>query len=125
MRNVSSVSFCRFSSRHAAPKPASPETFSGGSSLALEGLQIEFYGKNAHAANAPEEGINALDAASLFYQMVNLEKQYYPGSNLYGIMKETGVKSNIIPDLATLQFSVRAWKQDIFLQLTTEDKEVV
>lgn len=95
----------------------SPETFSGGSSLALEGLQIEFYGKNAHAANAPEEGINALDAASLFYQMVNLEKQYYPGSNLYGIMKETGVKSNIIPDLATLQFSVRAWKQDIFLQL--------
>lgn len=49
--------------------------------------------------------------------MVNLEKQYYPGSNLYGIMKETGVKSNIIPDLATLQFSVRARTQDILLQL--------
>lgn len=93
------------------------ETFSGGASLALEGLQIEFYGKNAHAANAPEEGINALDAANLFYQMVNLEKQYYPGSNLYGIMRETGVKSNIIPDLATLQFSVRAWTQSTFLEL--------
>lgn len=93
------------------------QTLSGGSSLALEGLQIEFYGKNAHAANAPEEGINALDAATLFYQMVNLEKQYYPGSNLYGIMRETGVKSNIIPDLATLQFSVRAWSKKTFLEL--------
>lgn len=94
-----------------------PETLIGGTSLAVEGLQIEFYGKKAHAANAPEEGINALDAANLFYHMVNLEKQYYPGSNLYGIMKETGIKSNIIPDLATLQFSVRSWTQKIFLEL--------
>lgn len=93
------------------------ETLIGGTSLALEGLQIEFYGKNAHAANAPEEGINALDAANLFYLMVNLEKQYYPDSNIYGIMKETGIKSNIIPDLATLQFSVRAWTQKTFLEI--------
>jgi amidohydrolase len=42
--------------------PASQYAKSG-SSLALEPVQFEFFGKSAHAASAPEKGINALDAA--------------------------------------------------------------
>ena len=47
-----------------------------GLTTAIDAWQVEFYGKSSHAGVAPEEGINALDAAVHFYEMIGFEKQY-------------------------------------------------
>ncbi len=79
------------------------------SSTAFDSWKIDFYGRAAHAAICPEEGINALDAAVDFYQMVNRRKLMVEGLNLYGIIAEGGVKYSIIPDHAVVKFAARAY----------------
>src|SRR5690606_17807342 len=41
-----------------------------GSSLAMDALQFEFFGKAAHAAASPHEGINALDAVIQLFNAI-------------------------------------------------------
>ena len=79
-----------------------------GFTTALDSWVIDFYGKSAHAGIRPEEGINALDAAVQFYQMVNFEKQYLKGVNLYGVIPEGGFKCSIIPDHSQVKFLARS-----------------
>ncbi len=87
----------------------SPETEESGTSLAITPIQFEYFGKSAHAAAAPEKGINALEAAILTYNNVNALRQYVtPDVKIHGIIKEGGKAANIIPDYAVLQFYVRA-----------------
>lgn len=79
------------------------------SSTAFDSWRIDFYGKAAHAGLHPEDGINALDTAVDFYQMVNREKFKVEGLNLYGIIAEGGVKYSIIPDHTVVKFAARAY----------------
>jgi len=79
-----------------------------GFTTALDSWVIDFYGKTAHAGIHPEEGINALDAAVQFYQMVNFEKQYLKGVNLFGVIPKGGFKCSIIPDHAQVKFLARS-----------------
>ena len=83
-----------------------------GFTTALDSWVIDFYGKSAHAGIRPEEGINALDAAVQFYQMVNFEKQYLKGVNLYGVIPEGGFKCSIIPDYSQVKFLARSESVD-------------
>jgi len=93
------------------PEPSM--TAVGGKTLAIESFQIEFFGKSSHAGNAPEKGINALDAAVTFYQMVTTEKQYYPDTNVYGIINDGGgEKASVIPAYASLKYLTRAWDME-------------
>ncbi len=93
------------------PEPSM--TAVGGKTLAIESFQIEFFGKSSHAGNAPEKGINALDAAVMFYQMVTTEKQYYPDTNIYGIINDGGgEKASVIPAYASLKYLTRAWDME-------------
>lgn len=89
--------------------PSPDLTGIGGRTLAIESVEIDFIGKSSHAGLAPEEGINALDAACAFYQMVNIQKQYYPDTNVHGIIMETGKKASVIPDFTSLHYLNRAW----------------
>ncbi len=84
-----------------------PRTEVGGSTLAIEALQVEFYGKSSHAGTSPEQGINALDAAVMCYAAINLEKQYLKESNIYGIINDGGSKASVIPDYASMKFLLR------------------
>lgn len=97
------------------PEPSM--TAVGGKTLAIESLQTEFFGKPSHAGNAPEKGINALDAAVQFYQMIAMEKQYYPDTNVYGIINEGGEKASMIPPYASLKFLNRAWDMETLEKL--------
>ena len=45
-----------------------------GQALARRSLVVEYFGKKAHAAAAPREGINALDALVLFYHSAALPR---------------------------------------------------
>ena len=79
-----------------------------GLTTAIDAWQVEFYGKSSHAGVAPEEGINALDAAVHFYEMIGFEKQYLKNTNIYGVFVDAGVKCSVIPDHASVKYLVRA-----------------
>lgn len=77
--------------------------------LAISGFSVTFRGRPAHAAIAPWEGVNALDAAVTGYTGVAaLRQQIRPGERIHVIITEGGTATNIIPDKAVLKFDVRA-----------------
>lgn len=78
-------------------------------SLAATTLQFRFTGKASHAAIGPWDGVNAADAAMLFFNGVNAMRQHVrPDVRLHGYIHEAGVKPNIIPAHAGIEFMVRA-----------------
>lgn len=80
-----------------------------GISFALKALRFKFIGKAAHAAAAPETGINALDACiAAFVNIGLLRQQILPTARIHGIITEGGSAANTIPDLACAEFYVRA-----------------
>lgn len=77
--------------------------------LAIDTCTVEFRGVNAHAAAAPWEGRNALDALVLAYQAIGLlRQQSRPEVRIHGVIQHGGEKPNIIPDRAAAEFYVRA-----------------
>ena len=68
-----------------------------------------YTGRAAHAAAAPWEGVNALDAAVAAYtSMSMLRQQTKPDCRMHAVITEGGVKPNIIPERSALAFTVRA-----------------
>lgn len=85
-----------------------------GPSLAVDPLDFHFYGKPAHAAASPEEGINALDAVIQLFNGVNALRQQLPSdARVHGIITHGGDAPNIIPEYASARFFIRAdsWKK--------------
>ena len=76
------------------------------------GLEIKFHGKAAHAAGAPEKGINALDAVQLVFAGVNAYRQHIPEhARFHGVILDGGVAPNIIPDYARCRFYIRSGEE--------------
>lgn len=87
-------------------------------SLAMAALTFEFAGTAAHAAVGPWEGVNAADAAMLFFAGVNaLRQQVRPDARLHGVIREAGSKPNIIPARSVVDFMVRADRAEYLLPL--------
>ena len=81
-------------------------------SLASTRVTFEFFGKASHAAAAPEDGINALEAVILTFNNVNaLRLHLKPDARVHGIITHGGTAANIIPEYASAIFSVRASAQ--------------
>ncbi len=79
------------------------------SSLAMDALRFEYFGRAAHASAAPQEGINALDAVIMFFNGINALRQgMEEGSRIHGIITDGGKAPNIIPEHAEACFYVRA-----------------
>ncbi|MDQ7823581.1 MAG: M20 family metallopeptidase [Candidatus Eremiobacteraeota bacterium] len=80
--------------------------------LAMDALEIQFRGRAAHAACAPHEGVNALDAMITFFNAVNaLRQQVKPDIRIHGIITHGGTYPNIIPDFTAARFYVRSMKR--------------
>ena len=80
-----------------------------GESLAMDAIQYEFFGRSAHAAAQPYEGINALDAVIQLFNSINaLRQQIKSDARIHGIISEGGKAPNIIPDYAVARFYVRS-----------------
>jgi amidohydrolase len=78
-------------------------------SLASWRLKVKFLGRASHAAAAPDEGINALDALiQMFVNIGLLRQQLREDVRIHGIITYGGAAPNIIPDRAEASFSVRA-----------------
>ncbi|WP_298436239.1 M20 family metallopeptidase [Geobacter sp.] len=77
--------------------------------LGLAKVRFTFFGKPAHAAAYPEEGINALDAVLQTFNAINaLRQQLRQDVRVHGIVTEGGIAPNIIPERAAAYFYVRA-----------------
>jgi amidohydrolase len=89
--------------------PATETAITLDRSLAARGFEFYFHGRAAHAAGAPEEGINALDAVVQLYNAVSmLRQQVRSDARLHGIILNGGAAANIIPDYAAIRYRARA-----------------
>ena len=77
--------------------------------LALTHGELEFFGKSAHASTNPDQGINALDAMTIFMNGINAWRQQLPVSaKVHGIITSGGTAANVIPDYTAGVFYVRS-----------------
>ncbi|KAL1932945.1 hypothetical protein VTP01DRAFT_8623 [Rhizomucor pusillus] len=80
-----------------------------GRGLALDCLNIEFFGRASHAGMAPWEGVNALDALMQGWNNVSmLRQQILPTDRLHGFIKDGGKSANVIPAHASAVFYARS-----------------
>jgi len=79
---------------------------------------LEFRGKSAHAAGAPERGVNALDALLLTFNGISLMRQQLRDeARVHGIITHGGEAANIIPDYTRGEFYVRAFDVEYLEEL--------
>lgn len=84
--------------------------------LALDAMYFEFFGTSAHAAAAPWEGKNALNAMRLVFDAMDMMRQHVTDEvKIHGIIIDGGKASNIVPDYSKAEFIVRA-KDNKYLQ---------
>jgi amidohydrolase len=77
--------------------------------LALDGIEIAFSGRSAHAAAAPWEGRSALDAVIMTFNAVNaLRQTMRPEARIHGVITDGGAAPNIVPERSSARFYVRA-----------------
>jgi amidohydrolase len=70
---------------------------------------MKFYGKAAHAAGAPEKGINALNAVIHTFVHIDALRQHIPEtSRIHGIITHGGDAPNVVPEYAEAKFLVRS-----------------
>ena len=82
----------------------------GTSSQAVGRYRATFRGRAAHAAAAPHLGVNAADAVVISQVAVGLLRQQVPGDHrISANVVRAGEVTNIIPDLATVEFECRAF----------------
>ena len=80
-----------------------------GKTLGCAPVDIEFWGREAHAASAPEKGINALDALILTYNGINALRQHVTSDvRIHGIIVNGGDAPNTVPKYAKAKFYFRA-----------------
>lgn len=102
----------------------SRDYISSGTSLAMEALQFDFYGKPAHGAASPHKGVNALDALVNFYVAVStLRQQLTSDVRIHGIISKGGDAANIIPDHTQGQFYIRAMKKEYLQEVIEKVKK--
>jgi len=70
---------------------------------------VEYFGKEAHAAARPWDGINALDALITAYNAISvLRQQTQPGDIIQGQITNGGLRPNIIHAYSAGRFVVRS-----------------
>lgn len=80
-----------------------------GQTLAVDPVDVKFYGAPSHAAGAPEHGINALEALIQVFNGINALRLHLPKDvNIHGIITHGGDAPNIIPEFASGRFFLRA-----------------
>ena len=79
------------------------------SMIALEQVNVEYFGRNAHAGATPWAGVNALDAIVMAYSSISaMRQQMRPTDRVHGVITKGGEKANIIPDHTAAQYLIRS-----------------
>lgn len=98
----------------------------GPASMGITHLQVEFFGRSAHASMAPEYGVNALDAMIALFNSVALYRQQMPKScQIHGIITDGGKAANIIPDYTKALFYTRSYIAEEHQKIDEDFKRMV
>lgn len=77
--------------------------------LAIQSYVVEYHGQEAHAAGAPQQGINALDAFVQAYNNVaTLRQQMLPTDRVHCVITHGGGAANVIPGYTRSEWMIRA-----------------
>ena len=77
--------------------------------LANVKMQVYFTGRESHAAIAPWDGVNALDAVCLSYNAISmLRQQMRPTERIHGVFREAGTRPNVTPANCCVEYYVRS-----------------
>jgi aminobenzoyl-glutamate utilization protein B len=78
------------------------------SSQAIDDLQVEFFGKTAHAAFDPWMGRSALDAVEMMTFGINLLREHVkPSVRIHYVITDGGKVPNVVPEYAKVWLWVR------------------
>ncbi len=72
--------------------------------------KVEFYGKSSHAAGAPQNGIDAQNAATLAMHAVDMQRESFVEADfvrVHGFISKGATSANIIADKVTMEYSIR------------------
>ena len=95
-----------FSNRTLIPAVAAPgESWS----LAMVGYRYMYHGKAAHAAAAPEAGVNALNAVIHLFTGIDALRQHLRDDvRIHGVITDGGLAPNVVPEFAAANFMLRS-----------------
>ncbi len=78
-------------------------------SLAMVGYRYMYHGKAAHAAAAPEAGINALNAVIHLFTGIDALRQHLRDDvRIHGVITDGGLAPNVVPEFAAANFMLRS-----------------
>ncbi|MDK7284132.1 M20 family metallopeptidase [Staphylococcus pettenkoferi] len=101
------------------------ETYRTIDTLAVDVLDIKFYGKSAHASEKAYEARNALDAMiSYFNGIAQLRQHIEQDQRVHGVILDGGQAANIIPDYTHARFYTRALTRKALNHLTERVGEI-
>ncbi len=87
----------------------SDRTTTMGRNLAVDSVEFRFGGRPAHASKYPHLGASALDAALLTMTALEFLREHVRSDvRLHGIITDGGLRPNIVPEHAALEYMVRA-----------------
>lgn len=105
---------------------SSPEDGLSTRNYACAPVDIEFWGKPAHAAGFPQDGINALDAQILTYAAIGvLRQQLTDRIRIHGVIVEGGTAPNVIPEYTKAKYYIRAADIDTLHELYEKVENIV
>jgi amidohydrolase len=103
---------------HAGNQTGAPTQWPQGTCLAVNSLTVEFFGKPAHAAADPYNGVNALNAVIKTFTGIDALRQHLRmESRIHGIITNGGEATNVVPKYARAEFLVRADTQSYVAEM--------
>ena len=110
---------------HAGDRTGAPTGYPDGTNLAVSTLDFEFYGKPAHAAGDPYNGVNAVNAVIKLFTGIDALRQHVTmDARIHGIITHGGDAANVVPHYAAAQFFVRAGSRDYLEELVEKVSNV-
>ncbi len=110
---------------HAGHQTGTAVEWPEGTCLAVSGLKFEYFGKPAHSAADPYNGVNALNAViKLFTGIDALRQHVRMESRIHGIITHGGEAANVVPKYAAAQILVRADSRDYLHELIDKVKNI-
>lgn len=96
----------------------SPHDLLDPSFQARTSFTVEYYGKESHAAFAPQQGVNALDAfVQAYLNVATLRQQILPSDRVHCIIDHGGDATNIIPKYTKSTWGIRSADGDRLAEL--------
>lgn len=110
---------------HAGDATEAATEYPQGTSLALIVMEFEFFGKPAHAAADPYNGVNALNAVIKLFEGIDAMRQHIKmESRIHGIVTHGGDAPNVVPHHAAARFMVRATTLEYMWELVAKVKAI-